>query len=50
MYGSLHFQVYEHNLRRLMLLDWLRDEQVRRRFAAGRGMTAERAGAHQDKP
>ena len=30
MHGSQHFQVYESNLRRLMLLDWLRDEQLRR--------------------
>ena len=30
MHGSHHFQVYEGNLRRLMLLDWLRDEQLRR--------------------
>ena len=31
MHGSLHFQVYEHNLRRILLLDWLRDEHARRR-------------------
>ena len=33
MSGSEHFIVYEHNLRRLLLLDWLRDEQIQRRFA-----------------
>ena len=33
MHGSLHFQVYEHNLRRILLLDWLRDENARRRCA-----------------
>jgi hypothetical protein len=33
MNGSLHFQVYEHNLRRILLLDWIRDEHIRRRAA-----------------
>ena len=33
MHGSLHFQVYEHNLRRILLLDWIRDEHIRRRAA-----------------
>ena len=34
MSGSNHFQIYEHNLRRILLLDWLRDEQMRRSAAA----------------
>jgi hypothetical protein len=33
MNGSEHFRVYEHNLRRILLLDWIRDEQIRRRLA-----------------
>ena len=33
MHGSLHFQVYEYNLRRILLLDWMRDEHIRRRVA-----------------
>ena len=33
MRSSEHFRVYEHNLRRIMLLDWLRDEAIRRRVA-----------------
>lgn len=34
MTGSEHFQIYDHNLRRILLLDWLHDEQIRRHALA----------------
>lgn len=37
MNGSQHFQVYECNLRRILLLDWIRDEHIRRRRIAAAG-------------
>lgn len=39
MTGSRHFQVYDRNLRRILLLDWLRDEQARRTAAQGIHLT-----------
>ena len=34
MTGSEHFQAYDHNLRRVLLLDWLHDERLRRNAVA----------------
>ena len=30
MSGSAHFKIYEHNLQRVLLFDWLRKELVQR--------------------
>ena len=50
MYGSTHFQVYEHNLKRILLLDWLRNEQIRRRLAAPPGVGRTSARRTMDVP
>jgi hypothetical protein len=50
MYGSTHFQVYEHNLRRILLLDWLRDEQLRRRISAVGSKAAQMSSGAVERP
>ncbi len=48
MSGSAHFQTYECNLRRILLLDWLHHEQIRRHVeTAADRMRRERSGAHE---
>lgn len=50
MTGSTHYQIYEHNLRRILLLDWLRDEQVRRRLALDGARQALASGRPAEQP
>ena len=50
MTGSAHFQTYEHNLRRILLADWLDHEHLRRSLSMIDARRARSADDPLDRP